>query len=449
MKQAITRGAVLVLTLSSVAAAQDRVATYREGQHQAIAQWVDAHLPDLLMTCKHLHAHPELSQHEVETAALVAEELQKAGYEVTTGVGGNGVVGLLKNGEGPTVMVRGDMDALPIAEETGLDYASKVTATTSDGQAVGVMHACGHDIHSTVLIGTAEALATIRDQWRGSLLMVAQPAEEVGVGAKAMIADGLFERFARPDYCISLHVSHRWPAGHIAYTPGWAAANVDSVDITIHGRGGHGAKPNTTVDPIVAAAYVVTQLQTLVSRRIDPIEPAVVTVGSIHGGSKHNIIPDEVHMQLTVRSYTDEVRNQLLDGIERITRDVCRSFQCPKPPDIVVEDNFTPACYNDPALTRQAAEVFRHVLGDDNVTEQPSGMGGEDFGQYARYLKVPALQFSLGTVKRDVYEASLKPGAAPLPSLHSSKYRADMEPSLQTGIEAMATLAVSLLDSPE
>lgn len=277
-------------------------------------------------------------------------------------------------------------------------------------------------------------------------MLIAQPAEELGLGAGAMIRDGLFERYGKPDYCLSLHVAHDMPVGDVGYTPGWAAANVDSVDITIHGRGGHGARPNSTVDPIVTAAYVITQLQTIVSRRVSPIEPAVVTVGSIHGGSKHNVIPNEVKLQLTVRTYTDEVRRQVLDSIKQITTDVCAAFQCPQPPDVVVDDEtYTPACYNDPGLTRAAADVFAKLLGKDHVFEQPAEMGGEDFGQFAKHLGVPGLQYDLGSISQARYDASKKDGAIPLPSLHSSKYEAETEPAVRQAVSTMTTLTLSLL----
>lgn len=443
--------AVLGICSAALAAGGDEVsATYREPQAQAVQRWLDGNLAALTATCRHLHANPELSLHEEKTAELVARDLKAAGCEVTTGVGGHGVVGVLRNGAGPVVLVRGDMDALPIVEDTGLDYASKVTVTEPDGRVVGVMHACGHDVHTTMLIGTAQALSALRDLWRGTAVLIAQPAEELGLGAGAMIDDGLFERFPRPQYCLSLHVSHKLPAGTVGYVPGWAAANVDSVDITIFGRGGHGARPNSTVDPIVTAAYVITQLQTLVSRRVDPIAPAVVTVGSIHGGSKHNVIPDEVRLQLTVRSYTDEVRRQLLDGIRQITTDVCKSFGCPRPPDVVVDEaTFTPACYNDPGLTVGAAEVFRKLLGDEHVVQLEPEMGGEDFGQFARRLGVPGLQYSLGSISQEAYAASQAPGAAPLPSLHSSRYVADTGPAVRAGVSTMTTLTMSLLHAAD
>ena len=423
-------------------------AEFRPAQREAVAKWVGEHLDGLVDVCKHIHANPELSRYEEKTAALAAEHLRTYGYDVTTGVGGHGVVGVLRNGTGPTVLVRGDMDALPVTEETGLEFASKVRVTLPDGTTTGVMHACGHDVHTTTLLGTAGVLSATRDQWQGTVVMVAQPAEESGGGAERMIQDGLFERFPRPDFCLSRHVSHEMPAGQVGYHSGWAAANVDAVDITIYGRGGHGARPNDTVDPIVTAAYVITQLQTLVSRRVNPVKPAVVTVGSIHGGSRHNVIPNEVTMQLTVRSYQEDVRRQLLDGIRQITTDVCTSFGCPRPPKVDIREGL-PACYNDPDLTAAAVEVFRNAIGAENVVERPAGMGGEDFGMLPRHLEKPGLQISLGTVARERYEASLQPGAEPLPSLHSSKYAADLRPSLQTGVTAMGTLTLSLLNAAE
>ncbi|MCH8851145.1 MAG: amidohydrolase [Planctomycetes bacterium] len=301
----------LVLVLPHITFGDSVRTTHSASDASSVAKWLDQNIQDLLKTYKHLHANPELSLQEVKTAALLAESFKRDGYEVTTGVGGTGVVAVMTNGDGPTVLIRGDMDALPIIEETGLDYISKVRVSKDDGTKVGVMHACGHDVHSTMLMGTARLLSELRTQWRGRIILVAQPAEEIGQGARMMIEDGLFERFPKPDFCIALHVQHNLPVGHIGYTSGWAFANVDSVDITVFGRGGHGARPNMAVDPIVAAAHLITSLQTIVSRRLDPLERAVITVGSIHGGSKHNIIPNEVKLQLTVRSYTDEVRKQL------------------------------------------------------------------------------------------------------------------------------------------
>ena len=305
--------AVFVLALVAGSAFAEGVRTeVRPGDAAIVDAWLDQNLALVLDTYRHLHANPELSLGEEKTAALVAESLRKAGYAVRQHVGGHGVIGVLTNGAGPTLLIRGDMDALPVTETTGLPYASQVTSRRPDGTSVGVMHACGHDIHTSNLIATAQLLASLRHAWAGSLVILAQPAEELGQGARDMIADGLFEKIPRPDYAIALHVDGTLPAGRIGYVSGWAAANVDSVDITIHGRGGHGARPHSTIDPIVTAAHLVTALQTIVSRRVNPIDPAVVTVGSIHGGAKHNVIPDEVVMQLTVRSYSDEVRELLL-----------------------------------------------------------------------------------------------------------------------------------------
>jgi hippurate hydrolase len=437
----------LVLHPGAAASAADLRVVYRADLEAAVTRWVDEHLADLVATYKRLHANPELSLREHATAALVATTLGAAGYEVSTGVGGTGVVGVMRSGEGPTVLVRADMDALPVTEQTGLDYASTVTVGDDGGGTTGVMHACGHDVHVTSLLGTARLLASLRERWRGTVVMLGQPAEEVGKGALMMIEDGLFERFPRPDVTLALHVSHELPAGSLGYTPGWSAANVDSVDIVIRGRGGHGARPNEAIDPIVTAAHLITALQTLVSRRLDPTEPAVVTVGSIHGGTKHNVIPDEVALQLTVRSYSDEVRSQLLEGIAQLAADTCRTFRCPAPPTVTVKDEYTPAAYNDPALTMAAAEIFSNVLGEDAVVDQAPAMGGEDFGRYARYLEVPGFMFRLGTVASDAYEASLDPAGARLPALHSSTYAPDPEPSLRTGVRAMSTLVLAVLDA--
>lgn len=412
----------------------------------AVAAAARESVPELLAYYKDLHTNPELSLMEERTAGKMAAELKKLGYEVTAEVGGTGVVGVMQNGEGPTVLVRGDMDALPIVEETGLPYASKVTVKRDDGHMVGVMHACGHDIHQTSLLGTAKLLATMRDQWRGRVIIVAQPAEEIGSGARAMIDDGLFTRFGKPDYAIGLHVSANHPAGVVAYTSGWALANVDSVDITIHGRGGHGSKPHEAVDPIVMAGHVIAALQTIVSRRVDPLESAVITVGSVHAGSKHNIIPDSAKLQITVRSYTDEVRRILLDGIREVTTETCRALGAEKDPEIATRDHeFTPATWNHPALTAAAVEVFKLALGADKVIQQPPVMGGEDFSEYSRKSGSPGFMFWLGSVPGAVYEASRKPGGPPLPSLHSSKYYPDPEPTIEMGVKSMTSLALSLL----
>lgn len=413
----------------------------------AIDAWVDEALPGLVETYQSLHANPELSLEEQKTAALVARTLEEAGYRVMTGIGGHGVVGVLENGDGPTLLIRGDMDGLPITETTGLPYASRVTTERPDGTSVGIMHGCGHDVHVANLLGTARLLADLRDRWRGTLVILGQPAEEVGKGARMMIEDGLFSKIPRPDHAIALHVDAGLPAGQIGWISGWAAANVDSVDITIHGRGGHGARPHQTVDPIVAAAHLVTALQTIVSRRVNPADPAVVTVGSFHAGAKHNVIPDSAHLQLTVRSYSDGVRDLLLDSIRQLATDTCVSFGCPKPPDVTIKDEYTPAMYNDPALVASAVEVFEGFLGKENVIEMVPAMGGEDFGRYHRAQGMPAFQFRLGSID-PAHVREAERGGAALPSLHSSLYAPEPEATLATGVGATSRLALSLLGTP-
>ena len=406
---------------------------------QSLAAWVDYY-----MSC---HSNPELSLQEKESADHVAKLFQAAGLKVATNFGGYGVVGVLENGKGPRLLIRGDMDALPIVEKTGLPFASKVKVKQPDGSTVGVMHACGHDVHQTVLVGTAQTLVALKNEWAGTVVFVAQPAEELGRGAEMMIKAGLFDRFGKPDYCLALHVNHELKTATVGYTPGWCYANVDSVNITIHGRGGHGAYPHNAIDPIVAGAQVVTALQTIVSRRMNPREPAVVTVGSFNAGTKHNIIPEKAHLQLTVRSYTDEARSLLLSSIKQITIDTCKAAGCPREPDVVVlEEEFTPATYNDPQLTAKAAEVFRSLLGDDHVFERPPTMGGEDFSRYAKTSGAPGLMFNLGVVDAKRFASAGQEGAEPLPTVHSSKFQVDPEPTLRTGVRCMSALALTLLD---
>lgn len=439
---------VLGSCLASGADAADGVrSTYREDLASRVDQLVRSELPDWVAFYTNLHRNPELSLKESASAAAIATRLRSMGYKVTTGVGGHGVVGLLVNGPGPTVLVRGDMDALPITEETGLPYASKVTDLNEAGVSVGVMHACGHDVHQSCLIGTAKLLAALRDSWSGTVMIVAQPAEEIGAGARLMIADGLFERFPKPDYHLALHVSASHPAGVVSYTSGWALANVDSVDVTIFGRGGHGSRPHEAVDPVLMAAQTIVSLQSIVSRRVDPTEAGVITVGSIHAGSKHNIISNEAKLQITVRSYADETRKILLDGIREVTINTCRAMGAERDPEIVLrEHEFTPSTYNDPALTEAGVQVFRRVLGADKVVQRDAVMGGEDFSRFSRTTKTPGFIFWLGSVPQDRYDASLKPGATPLPSLHSSRYYPDPKLSIETGVKCMTSLVLSLLD---
>jgi hippurate hydrolase len=407
---------------------------------------VEKSLPAWLDFYKSCHAHPELSLQEKESADHVAKLLAATGARVTTEFGGYGVVGVMENGSGRTILIRTDLDALPITEETGLPYASKVKVTQPDGTSVGVMHACGHDVHQTVFIGTAQMLAAMKDHWHGKVVLIAQPAEEIGRGALMMIQAGLFEKFGKPDACIALHVMPDLEAGTVGVNSGWVYANVDSVDITVYGRGGHGARPHEAVDPIVAASQIVNALQTIVSRRMNPQEPAVVTVGSFHAGTKHNIIPGEAKLQLTVRSFTDEARNKLLDSIRQIVTDTAKAAGCIKPPDVVVrEDEFTPACYNDASLAAASKEVFTRILGAERVFDRPPSMGAEDFGQFSRASGAPGYMFQLGIVESSRFAASKRPGAAPLPSIHSATFQPDPAPTVSTGVRCMTSLALSLL----
>jgi hippurate hydrolase len=405
---------------------------------------IDVEFPDLQALYLTLHQNPELSLQEEKSSARMAEELKKLGFEVTTKVGGNGVVGVLKNGPGPTVLVRTDMDALPVTERTGVAYASKATARDRAGNPVGVMHACGHDVHMTCWVGTARVLAANRDKWSGTLVFIGQPAEEIGAGARMMLDDGLFKRFPKPDYCLALHCDALEKVGTVRFTEGLAMANVDAVDIVVKGRGGHGAAPHTTIDPVVLAARIVLDLQTIVSREVNPTDPAVVTVGSIHGGTKHNIIPNDVTLQLTVRSTKDSVRDHVLKAIERIAKAAAAGARAPEPEVKVNLDEFTPATLNDVKLTRRMVGVFKDALGDANVTERPPIMGGEDFGRYGRE-GVPIFLYFLGTIPKDRYDDAQKPGGKPLPSMHSDSYAPAPEPSIRMGVKTMSLAVLELL----
>jgi amidohydrolase len=404
---------------------------------------VAAEYPSLEMLYKHLHTHPELSYHEEQSAARMAMELKALGFSVTENVGGHGVVGVLKNGDGPVILVRTDMDALPVIERTGLPYSSKIRTRDKDGNEVGVMHACGHDVHMTVWTGTARVLAGLKDRWKGTLVFIGQPAEEVGAGARMMLEGGLFKDFPRPDYALALHCDSFRPHGTITFTEGLAMANVDSVDILVKGKGGHGSAPHTTIDPIVVAARIVLDLQTLVSRETNPTDPAVVTVGSIHGGSKHNIIPNEVKLQITVRSTKDSVRKHLLDGIKRIADAAAATAGAPAPEVTVHPEEFTPSLLNEPKLTRRIVSLFREILGDDNVTERPPVMGGEDFSRYGR-AGVPIFMFFLGTQAPATVAAAEKEGRS-LPSLHSDSFAPVPEPTIKTGVLTMSLAVLNLL----
>lgn len=403
--------------------------------------WIEAEADSIVAFYKDLHASPELSLKEVQTAAKLADAWEAAGYTVTRGVGGTGVVAVLRNGEGPTLMLRTDLDGLPVVEQTELPYASKVRTKDKRGATVGVMHACGHDIHMANLIGASRLLAENRERWKGTLVCIAQPAEELGAGAKAMLADGLFARFPRPDYAVALHAANDLEAGKVSVCPGYFGANVDSVDITVKGRGGHGAYPDTTIDPIVLAAKLVLDLQTIVSREIKPIEPAVVTVGSIHGGTKHNIIGDDCKLQLTVRTYSAEVRKQIAEAIQRKASAAAAGAGAPEPE--IEYSQGTPSLYNDPELTGRVESVLAATLGEERVETAEPMMGAEDFSRYGK-AGVPICMFRLGTISKERLEAWEAAGETP-PSMHSSKYWPNPEPALRTGVRAMTAIVEDLL----
>ncbi len=429
----------LLLAASSVAHAADA--------QPAVRARVDAELPRLLALYQHLHANPEISFQEVKTAARVADELKQASFDVTTQVGGHGVVGVLKNGPGPTVLVRTDLDGLPVLEETGLPYASKARTKDDKGNDVPTMHACAHDIHMTSFIGTARVLATLRDRWSGTLVFIGQPAEERVGGAKKMLAEGLYTRFPRPDFCLALHAASDLPAGTVGHTEGFALANSDTVDILVRGVSGHGAWPHTAKDPIVLSAQIILGLQTIVSRETSPTDPAVVTVGSIHGGTKHNIIPDEVRLQLTLRSYSDEVRENSIAALKRIVRGQALAAGVPEKlmPTVEVSDEGAKSTYNDPALTKRVMGGIGRWLGDGNIVAKKPVMGAEDFGLFGRVEpRIPICIFWLGTITKESVTESIKTGKT-LPSLHSSKFAPVPEPTLKTGVTAMTAAVLELV----
>jgi amidohydrolase len=401
--------------------------------------------PELDALYRELHQSPELSLQEEKTAAKLAERLRKLGFEVTRKVGGHGVVALLRNGPGPTVMLRTDLDGLPVEEKTGLPYASKATAKDESGRSVPVMHACGHDVHMTSWLGAATLLARSRERWRGTLMLVGQPAEERGLGARMMLEDGLFTRFPKPDFAVALHSSASAPAGTVESVSGYVLASVDSVDVTLHGRGGHGAYPHTTVDPIVLAARTILSLQTIVSREKSPLEPAVVTVGSIQGGTKHNIIPDEVRLQLTVRAYKPQVRQQLLSAIERIVKAEALAAGAPREPEVRVSES-TPSTFNEPQLEKRLRDAVARVLGEQNVREGQPVMGGEDFSRYG-LAGVPSVLLWVGAVEPGLHARAQAAGEV-LPSLHSALFAPDRERTLRTGVTALTTSALELLGKP-
>ncbi len=436
MKNVLVATFLLVLCVPPVHADQDLA--------QAVAEDYEGSLAELFVW---FHSHPELSFREYKTAARLAEELRSAGVEVTEGVGGTGVVGMLRNGDGPLVMVRADMDGLPIREDTGLDYSSTVTQVDITGVERPVMHACGHDVHITSMVGTAKRLVAMRDRWSGTVMFVGQPAEERVGGAKAMIEDGLYDRFGVPDCALAFHIAAGEPVGKVMISSGLIASSADSVDITVYGIGAHGASPHRGKDPVYIAAQIVVALQSLVSRELAPLEPGVVTVGSIHGGSKHNIIPDEVKLQLTVRADSQETREKLLSGIERIALGVARTAGMPEDrlPKVEVTEG-TPPTVNDDELVARIRKAFVREFGEDAVSEKKrEGMGAEDFAFFVMTDDdVPGAYFSVGGTSQADLDAE-EAGGSPVPSHHSPLFKIEPEPSVTMGVEAMTVAVLELL----
>ncbi|WP_158945172.1 amidohydrolase [Granulicella sp. S190] len=420
---------------------------------QEVSSLVSQQLPGLLTTYKELHAAPELSHHEAATSALFAVELRKAGYTVTEHIGkypdgsqAFGVVGILKNGAGPTLLIRTDLDALPVTEKTSLPYASTQRSKNPAGLEVGVMHACGHDIHITTMIGVARNMAALKGQWHGTLMVIGQPSEETIDGAKAMLADRLYERFGRPDMAIALHDAN-FAAGKVSVVSGPALASSTSIDVVMRGVGSHGAAPEAGKDPIVMASEFVVEAQTIVSRSVAPDQPAVVTVGDIHGGTKRNIIPDEVKMELTTRCYSEAVRQRIIDGVRRTAKGVAIAAGVPEdrmPIVTVLDDESTPATVNDAALSERLQKIFVAKLGAENVVEKKPIMGSEDFGLFSLDHKIPAVMFWLGAYDPAKVAESERTGVA-LPSPHSPFFAPLPEPTLRTGVTAMTDAAIALL----
>jgi hippurate hydrolase len=387
-----------------------------------------------------LHQNPELSFMEFRTSKKMADNLRSIGFEVTEGVGGTGVVGIFRNGKGRVLMLRTDMDALPVKETTGLPYASKVLTKDASGAEVAVMHACGHDLHMSMWLGTLSTLVKLKDEWKGTIMAVAQPAEEGSGGAIAMINDGLFLKFPVPDYAFCYHVNPELPAGTVGYYPGPIFAGVKSVDMTIYGSGGHGAMPHTTIDPIVLSSRIILDLQTIVSREINPVKPAVVTVGSIHGGTKHNIIPDEVKLQLTIRFFEDKVYEQIREAIIRIARGSAASagLKEDKMPLIKFTEQYNPPVSNDPDLVLNTVKSMQKILGNDRVVQVDPATVAEDFGKYGRTdEKIPIALFWLGGLSKEKWLDNQEKGT-PVPPLHNSYFAPDFEPSFKGGVAAMS-----------
>ncbi|MCC6322660.1 MAG: amidohydrolase [Phycisphaerales bacterium] len=395
-----------------------------------------------------LHKTPELSLFEEKTSAKMAAQFKRLGYETTEKLGGFGVVGILRNGDGPVVLLRADMDALPVKEQTDSPHASAVTMKNWSGEVVPVMHACGHDVHMTALIGAAELLAKDKDRWRGTLILIAQPAEEGYNGAKLMVDAGLFEKVPKPNFCLGIHVDAQLPAGNIGITVGPASANSNAVDITVYGRGGHGSQPHRTIDPIVIGARIVTSLQTIVSREVDPFDSAVVTVGSFHAGTKRNIIPDEARLALTVRTYKSETRVRVLESIARIAKAEAAAAGAVEPL-VDLSGGGYDMVVNDPALCERLSGPLRKSLGAERVQKTEPLMGSEDFGVFGATVGAPSIQFRIGATNAAVFaDAKAKGRSLLLPAIHSARFLPDQEPTIRTGVSTFVISALELLGKP-
>jgi hippurate hydrolase len=420
------------------------------GQSKSVAEvkaLTETIYPALEKLYQNLHEYPELALQEKQTSKKISGELNKLGFEVIENIGGYGLAAILKNGAGPTVLIRTDMDGLPLEEKTGLPFSSKAKGINAAGAEVNVMHACGHDLHMTVFVGTAKILSQLKKRWKGTLVLVAQPAEEVGFGAAMMFDDGLYKKIPYPDYALALHNNASLAAGTVGYNTKNFMASVDMMNITVKGKGGHGASPHQTVDPIVLSAQMILAFQTIVSREINPLEPAVITVGSIHGGTVHNIIPDEVKLQLTLRSYSSEVRAQIITAIKNKSKYLALQAGLSEDrfPEITINDPKTPATINDEALTQKIKSVFETTFGPANVINVPPSMVGEDFSRFAlQEKKVPICMFWLGVVNPENLKTSQQSGV-PLPSLHSSTFAPQVDKSIRTGVIAMSEAALLLL----
>jgi amidohydrolase len=407
---------------------------------------LDALYPSLDALYQDFHRNPELSRQEEKTAAKLAARLRALGFDVTERVGGHGIVGVLRNGDGPTVLVRTDMDGLPIKEATGLPWASSIVVKDETGSSIPVMHACGHDIHMASWVGAATFLADAKETWRGTLVFVGQPAEETLSGAAAMLQDRFFDRFPKPDFAIAIHDSPDYPSGQVALVPGFMLASVDNLDLTIRGRGGHGAHPHQTIDPIVIAARTVVALQTIVAREVNPLDPAVITVGSFHAGTKHNIIPDEAKLQLTVRSYQEDVQERLISAIGRIARAEAIAAGAADEPTLAgAPGQSAPALYNDPPLAGRIGAALRRALGEANVVDGQKVMGSEDFGHFGRAAGVPSFMFWVGAAD-PVALAKAKASGTMLPGLHTAQFSPDRIPTIRTGTTVLTVAALELLE---